>query len=544
MNIFANIINTIVYILGKVISFNDVFCTFIILLAIISFRKLHKNVERNIKDIENFINKSEEIEGDLSSRINIVKKENFFNGNEFLIKEWDKYVSYARNNKISDKIPGISEHFSRFNIIDIPGKRKIAELIPGTLTALGILGTFLGLQGGVSNIDVETTERLKDSIVLLTSGMSLAFITSIVGIIASMLWSYFDRKKYKYYLQVLDQFYNVFNIKYPVYNSTSFYAEILELQKESTNSVKQLATDLSLEFSKVLTNSINQIMLPGIDETLNKIVKQDIKPNIEVMTDMIDNFTVNASDKQAVALNTMVDDFINKLNGSVQFQFDELGKTIHDFTQWHKETKSSLEELVQEIKEGALNQQEVNANAEEIITKFTSLFDGFNLINTQIAEVIGKIEGVINKLNSITENNIEILENLNNIHENINESYEYTKNSLSELMENIDNAMNSLKSVKEEFENSSKIFTQNLGEGLNATFNIFDDSLSQISQRLSGTILEVQQTVDDLPSAISVLIEELNKNANKLSTAIDEINGIYKDINNLILRENRKEVVS
>jgi len=111
-------------------------------------------------------------------------------------------------------------------------------------------------------------------------------------------------------------------------------------------------------------------------------------------------------------------------------------------------------------------------------------------------------------------------------------------------MENIDNAMNSLKSVKEEFENSSKIFTQNLGEGLNATFNIFDDSLSQISQRLSGTILEVQQTVDDLPSAISVLIEELNKNANKLSTAIDEINGIYKDINNLILRENRKEVVS
>lgn len=543
MSIIAYIINKFVYIVEGIVSFNDVFCTFIILLAVFSFKMFHKDVQKNVRDIQSFIHKSENITGDLPNRLKIVKDEDFFNGNEFLTNEWDSYISYARNNTISGKIPGISQHFSKFNIIDMPGKRKIAELIPGTLTALGILGTFLGLQGGVSNIDVETTERLKDSIVLLTSGMSLAFITSIVGIIASMIWSYLDRKKYKYYLQVLDQFYNVFNTRYPVYNSSSFYAEILGLQRESTNSIKQLATDLSLEFSKVLTNSINQFILPNIDETLNRIVQRDIKPNIETMSDMIDNFTANTSDRQAGALNAMVNDFINKLNDTVQLQFDGLERAIVDFTEWHKETKASLEELVQEMKESTLNQQEINTSAEEVITKYTNLFDRFNLINTQVAEEIEKIEGVIYELNGIAKYNGETLENLNGIYENINKSYGYIENSLSQLIKSVDNSMNSLKSVKEELENSSKIFTHNLGEGLNATFNVFDNSLSEISKRLSGTILEVQRTVDDLPGAISMLIEELRNNINKLSTAVDEINGIYKDIN-IMLSEDRKEVVS
>jgi len=542
LSLFAGIINKIVDNVESVISFNDVFCTFIILLAIVSFLKLHKNVKRNIRDIQNFIAKSENIAGDLANKLRIVRDEDFFNGNELLIKEWDSYINYARNNTIRGRIPEISGHFNKFNIIDMPGKRKIAELIPGTLTALGILGTFLGLQGGVSKIDVETTERLKGSIVLLTSGMSLAFITSIFGITASMIWSYLDRKKYKYYLQVLDQFYNTFNSRYPVFNSLAFYNEILELQQESTNSIKQLATDLSLEFSKVLTNTINQSILPNIDETLNRIVQRDIKPNIQVMNDMIDNFTANISERQTGALNTMVNDFINKLNDSVQFHYDGLEKAIVDFTQWHRETKSSLEELVHRIRESALNHQEFSASLGEVISKFTDLVNRFISLNTQVAEGIKKMEGAIYELNGLAVYNSETLENLNGIYENINKSYKFAENSLNQFITTVTNSMNSLKSVKGELENSSNVFARSLGEGLNATFNIFDNSLSEISKRLSGTILEVQQTVDDLPVAISMLIEELKKNINKLSTTIDEINGIYKDIN-IRLNEYRKEVV-
>lgn len=122
MSKYINIylINKFVHNIESVISFNDVFCIFIILVALISYRRLHKDVRRNIKDIQNFISKSENIKGDL---------------------------------------------------------------------------------------------------------------------------------------------------------------------------LKQLATDFSLEFSKVLSDSINRSILPGIDEALNKIVQRDISPNIKLMNDMIDNFT-------------------------------------------------------------------------------------------------------------------------------------------------------------------------------------------------------------------------------------------------------------
>lgn len=537
------LISSFVESIENIVSFNDVFCGFIILLAIVSFLLLHKNVKRNIKDLKNFIAKSEEIKGDLSDKLKIVLDKDLFKGNKFLISTWESYTKYARNNLIQGKLPDISNHFSKFNIIDMPGKRKIAEIIPGTLTALGILGTFLGLQSGVSKIEVEPIEKLKESIDLLTKGMSLAFITSIVGIIASTIWSYIDRKRYKYYIQVLDNFYNVFNTKYPVFNNSSFYNEMLELQKETTNSIKKLATDFSLKFSEIMTNAINQSILPAIDQTINKIVERDINPNIQTMNDIIDNFTVNASENQAGALKLMVNDFISKLNDVVKTQFDDLEKTIKDFTKWHIETKSSLDELVNEIKESASNQQEINISAEELITKYTKLFDKFNSVNSQVAEGLKKIESTVYELNNLSSFNAETLESLNDIYKKINSSYEHVENNLGQLIEIVDNSLKGLVELKNELENSSKVFSDNLGQGLNATFNIFDQSLSEISKRLSGTILEVQQTVEELPVAISFLSDELKKNVNKLSATTNEINGIYKEIN-MKLKEKRSEVLS
>ena len=85
------------------------------------------------------------------------------------------------------------------------------------------------------------------------------------------------------------------------------------------------------------------------------------------------------------------------------------------------------------------------------------------------------------------------------------------RNNLGQLIEIVDNSLKGLVELKNELENSSKVFSDNLGQGLNATFNIFDQSLSEISKRLSGTILEVQQTVEELPVAISFLSDELKR---------------------------------
>jgi hypothetical protein len=62
--------------------------------------------------------------------------------------------------------------------------RGFAASIPGHLTALGILGTFVGIFCGLYKFDVT---NLRESIPHLLEGMKLAFTTSIAGLGTSTL---------------------------------------------------------------------------------------------------------------------------------------------------------------------------------------------------------------------------------------------------------------------------------------------------------------------------------------------------------------------
>ena len=61
--------------------------------------------------------------------------------------------------------------------------------IPGTLTGLGLLGTFIGLLTGVSNIQISSVDATMNSIISLFYGIRVAFYTSISGVILSMVFN-------------------------------------------------------------------------------------------------------------------------------------------------------------------------------------------------------------------------------------------------------------------------------------------------------------------------------------------------------------------
>lgn len=60
---------------------------------------------------------------------------------------------------------------------------------PGTLTGLGILGTFVGLLLGLRNISFVTVEAALGSVQSILAGIDTAFYTSIAGVILSILFN-------------------------------------------------------------------------------------------------------------------------------------------------------------------------------------------------------------------------------------------------------------------------------------------------------------------------------------------------------------------
>lgn len=121
-------------------------------------------------------------------------------------------------------------------ILAIRSYREPASQIPGILTGLGLLGTFIGLLIGVGNIGFSSVTTAISSLQILLDGIRTAFYSSIAGVILSLLFNLIYRVEWNAMLHQLDSFYRDFhrNIVVSVEQQqreaeTAYRAEVLRL---------------------------------------------------------------------------------------------------------------------------------------------------------------------------------------------------------------------------------------------------------------------------------------------------------------------------
>jgi hypothetical protein len=70
---------------------------------------------------------------------------------------------------------------------------RLFQMLPGTLTGLGVLGTFVGLQLGIGGLNLTDLQKLEGSIVPLIQGCAVAFSTSVWGVVTSLGFSFIEK---------------------------------------------------------------------------------------------------------------------------------------------------------------------------------------------------------------------------------------------------------------------------------------------------------------------------------------------------------------
>lgn len=105
--------------------------------------------------------------------------------------ELDRIFDEYRTQVIQQKgriLPDLEDYINEDVIIKKTWKNVLNQ-IPGTLTGLGIIGTFVGLLIGISKIGFSSADAAISGLRVLLNGVSVAFYTSIVGIILSILFN-------------------------------------------------------------------------------------------------------------------------------------------------------------------------------------------------------------------------------------------------------------------------------------------------------------------------------------------------------------------
>lgn len=102
------------------------------------------------------------------------------------------------------------EEYINEDLLDRVGMNFFNSGISGTLTGLGILGTFLGLSMGLGAFSGDDIFTISDNVGALLSGMKVAFHTSVYGIFFSLVFNFVYRSIMSDAYEVLDEFLCVF----------------------------------------------------------------------------------------------------------------------------------------------------------------------------------------------------------------------------------------------------------------------------------------------------------------------------------------------
>ncbi len=119
----------------------------------------------------------------------VIKSEECVFGDDDLDEEFKNYCqSMVRLGDNGSMILPVEEYINQ-DFFAVHTRQNLLSQIPGTLTSLGVLGTFLGLVLGIGGMGFSSLNLAIESIEVLLSGIEMAFYTSIAGVILAIVFN-------------------------------------------------------------------------------------------------------------------------------------------------------------------------------------------------------------------------------------------------------------------------------------------------------------------------------------------------------------------
>ncbi len=208
---------------------------------------------------------------------------------------FDKYrlrVRGAKTRRSAASSCDLGEYINE-DLLDRAGMNFFNSGVSGTLTGLGILGTFLGLSMGMGAFSGDDIFSISDNVGSLLSGMKVAFHTSVYGIFFSLVFNVVYRSIMSDAYETLGEFLDVFRqTAQPIaLKEDENAATMLVYQAGMANSLKQM-----LELLK--GNAMEQTA--GVERIVDKFTVQ-MQTALDTDFKKLGNVLKSAGESQAAS---------------------------------------------------------------------------------------------------------------------------------------------------------------------------------------------------------------------------------------------------
>ncbi|HBP80456.1 MAG TPA: chemotaxis protein [Halomonas sp.] len=268
---------------------------------------------------------------------------------------------------------------------------RLLAATPTFLTAIGVLGTFIGLTIGLRGLQVnaDDVDTLRLGIASMINGAAIAFLTSVWGVGLSLLLNVIEKLVERRALKRINELQHKIDFLYPRMPAEHSLIHIAESSQASKESLQELherigdrlqetVSGMSDAMQQAISDSLNNVMAPAIQSLVDNASNQ----SNEVLEKLVSNFMEGmktAGSEQTKALGTAAEE-VNQAVTSMSTRMDDLFTKLTEQQQRsgeHVETTSrELSGQLDRQRETAMEQQSALAEKfESFMTRMTESMD-------------------------------------------------------------------------------------------------------------------------------------------------------------------------
>ena len=404
------------------------------------------------------------------------------------------------NQKIVYKTDEASFFFSEDRLLGQYINLRFWSSIPAILVGFGILGTFVGLVWGLipfSGTDFQKTEEIKSAIEGLLSGVSTAFVTSVWGMVASLIFNGIEKlaiggvnSEIANLQRSLDKTFTL-----TVTQQIAFRQE--DELAQQTAALKSFSTDLANDIKSAMAKGRQEILieLNKTVESFSTTILDQLKPILERLMEAIEELRQHKEESSTEAIKELIEKFQESLSSSTVTQMEELAKTVGEASQGLKDLPNQISLMIASIQEQIIQTRQ--------LLKETS--------QEQTDQMKNMMEGMINSLQSVVDSSAK--KTSEQIDQQIGKMKDVSDESIQTLQTTIAELSKSMTDTLEQQQNAIEKITSE-------TSQASADAISKMSELINQSTRRLGVTVEGAEESISKLLQQQNEHSEAFNAQI------------------------
>ncbi len=435
------------------------------------------------------------------------------------------------------------------------------QAVPNLLTGLGILGTFLGLVGGVSEAGTQFAADPDSAIDSLLEGAALAFWTSVVGIFLSIVFTLIERTNLR---PVVDrQRGRAEDLRQNQFTRYlgSLVREVKEVSRNASTAAEQLqeVTGQFKSFRDEFKWGELEAILDSVLENLSKEIaglRADLEgANQSVMDSTMEQFAAALDERAGLEFKGLAE----TITGLDQVVAQAAQELVDRQENMEESLRQTLSELVSEMDRASSKVAwKLRVAGSAAVDRISEAISGVaGDLESAVATISDAVRLSERSLGSLTS----FVDQADGLFEMIRETQQKTRDSMGAIQQAVDTSRvstdrlaNSLRDVDqvaaragELVIDSSELLSKsqdwnrvmiNLWKNYEERFEGIDESLAEVFQGLDEGLQQYRNQVEDFVRTLdhksAVVVE-------RLSGAVSELREVVEELIDEMTRDNQRQ---